>query len=318
MKRLVLPAVLAIATMMAATASAQTTYNVRFQSEWSVETHPSSFPPSPHMSPLIGATHNASYVMWEPGGTATNGIEVMAESGGTTPLRNEINGRIGFGSAHSVIAGGGIGVSPGTSEANFEITASHPLVSLVSMIAPSPDWFVGVHGLSLVENGEWINSLVVDLLPYDSGTDSGANYTSANADTDPAEPITALTESPFRVNNQVRRIGTFTFTCMTGCGVVTTETEDPAVTPSGFTVGQPYPNPSIGTSRIAVDLPKASAFQLSVVDLLGRRVWSAGEGRQPAGRHEFVLPTSEWSSGLYMVRVQSELGNATRQVVVLD
>jgi hypothetical protein len=60
------------------------------------------------------------------------------------------------------------------------------------MIAPSPDWFVGVSGLELRPDGEWIGKLGVDLLPYDAGTDSGLSFTSPNNNTNPAEPITSL------------------------------------------------------------------------------------------------------------------------------
>ena len=77
------------------------------------------------------------------------------------------------------------------------------------MIGPSPDWFVGVSGLSLMEDGDWADSVTVQLFAWDAGTDSGPNYTSPNQNTNPAEPITLLTTSPF--DNGVA-LGTFTFT----------------------------------------------------------------------------------------------------------
>lgn len=52
------------------------------------------------------------------------------------------------------------------------------LVSFVSMIDPSPDWFLGVSGLDLcLRNCTWAESKIVDLYPYDAGTDSGPTYT---------------------------------------------------------------------------------------------------------------------------------------------
>jgi serine/threonine protein kinase len=36
-------------------------------------------------------------------------------------------------------------------------------VTLVSMVAPSPDWFVGVGGLPLLQDGQWVDELVVPL-----------------------------------------------------------------------------------------------------------------------------------------------------------
>jgi hypothetical protein len=65
------------------------------------------------------------------------------------------------------------------------------------MIAPSPDWFVGVHDLPLIgADGEWVDSLSIELLPYDSGTDDGVNFTSPNADSDPQVPILRIAETP--------------------------------------------------------------------------------------------------------------------------
>ncbi len=38
---------------------------------------------------------------------------------------------------------------PGSTSLDFELTEDFPLVTLVAMIAPSPDWFIGVRNLDL-------------------------------------------------------------------------------------------------------------------------------------------------------------------------
>ena len=48
------------------------------------------------------------------------------------------------------------------------------------MVAPSPDWFVGVSGLPLFENGQWVEERRIDLVPWDAGTDSGTTFESRN------------------------------------------------------------------------------------------------------------------------------------------
>ena len=78
------------------------------------------------------------------------------------------------------------------------------------MVAPSPDWFVGVSGLDLRPGGTWVSSLTVDLFSYDAGTDSGPNFTSPNTDTNPQDPI-ALLGAPFTGPNTAP-LGTFKFT----------------------------------------------------------------------------------------------------------
>ncbi|MEM7134902.1 MAG: spondin domain-containing protein [Chloroflexota bacterium] len=188
-------------------------YQLTFASTWSNVTHPYSgtFPSGAHYSPLIGAIHNEQTRFWSEGGIATDGIEVMAETGGTGPLRNEIQSEIDAGNAHRIVTGGGLGSTPGNLNTQpFTATKSYPLLTLVTMIAPSPDWFVGVHDLSLLdEDDNWRSTLSFDLLPYDAGTDDGPDYTSANANSDPPQPIRNLSGvTPF--SNQP--LGTFTIT----------------------------------------------------------------------------------------------------------
>lgn len=191
----------------------QTRYSVKFDAIWSAETHPTQFPSTfPHFSGLVGATHNSNVSFWGPGVIASPGIELMAETGSKSILIDEVEAEIADGNAHSVLSGGGIGNSPSSVTYSFYIEPSHPLVSLVSMIAPSPDWFVGVHDLSLIQDGQWLDELEITLMPYDSGTDSGTRYTSSNADTQPKEPIFEIMGFPFLNGDTQMPIGSFKFT----------------------------------------------------------------------------------------------------------
>jgi len=187
-------------------------YKLTFDSVWSAQTHPNSFPPGPHFSGLVGGTHNGLVAFWEVGTDATNGIELMAETGSKTTLIAEVNAAIIGGNAGSVISGPGIGLSPGSAQVTFTATQDFPLASVVTMIAPSPDWFVGVSGVSLFNGNVWEDEVVVSLQPFDAGTDNGVNYTSPNQNTQPAVSIFEITGFPFEVGGIVPPLGTFTFT----------------------------------------------------------------------------------------------------------
>ncbi|MFL7794766.1 MAG: spondin domain-containing protein, partial [Anaerolineae bacterium] len=89
-------------------------------------------------------------------------------------------------------------------------------VSVVTMIAPSPDWFVGVSALNLLEDGVWVDEKVVELFPYDAGTDSGVSYTSPDLPTASPEGIFMIEGGPLLVGDSVIPLGTFTFTRLTG------------------------------------------------------------------------------------------------------
>ena len=174
-------------------------YGVTFEAIWDAATHGNRppFPSGAHFSRVVGATHTADVAFWDSGGTATPGIESMAETGGVSALCREIQEEADRGRSSPCIRGAEASFrSPGSVSFTFEAEAERPLVTLVSMIAPSPDWFVGVSGVSLREDGCWLERLEFDLVGYDSGTDSGATFTARDADVTPHEPIGLITELP--------------------------------------------------------------------------------------------------------------------------
>lgn len=196
------------------TAAAQDSVEFAFEfvAEWSQATHPQSFPGNPHFSPVVGATHTADTSIWEPGGIASPGIEFMAELGATVSLGNEVAVLIDNDQADQYLNLGGISLSPGARARTITVDAEFDHISLVTMIAPSPDWFVGIHGVDLRPGGVWARELVIDLDPYDSGTDAGVNYTSSNADISPHLPIANIAGNfPF---TGTPRIGTFRLTLL--------------------------------------------------------------------------------------------------------
>ncbi len=186
-------------------------YSVTFEATWSPQSHPTEIPPNPHFSGLIGGTHRAGVSFWEAGGQASEGVRLMAERGRQSPLDAEVNAAIAVGQAQHLLVGGDVPSSPGTTSLEFPVSLEYPLVTLVTMVAPSPDWFVGVSGLSLLENGTWVQERSVELYPWDAGTDSGSTYRSPDLVTAPPEPIRRLTGSPVAVSGMVPPMGRFVF-----------------------------------------------------------------------------------------------------------
>ena len=68
---------------------------------------------------------------------------------------------------------------------------------------------VGADDLVLLEESGWVEEVVVQLLPFDAGTDSGVTFTSANQVTDPPIAVARIHVSPFDMSAP---LGTFTFT----------------------------------------------------------------------------------------------------------
>jgi Spondin_N len=186
-------------------------YRITFEASWSALSHPTDIPRTPHFSRLIGGTHKPTVKFWEGGAPASEGIRLMAEQGRTTPLDTEVEAAIAAGQAQRVLVGDGIDRSPDRTSLEFEISRDFSLVTLVSMLAPSPDWFVGVSALNLIENGDWAAEKVIVLQPWDAGTDSGETFSSADVKTVPPEPIHLIGTGPLVVGASVPPVGTFTF-----------------------------------------------------------------------------------------------------------
>ncbi|XP_028390896.1 spondin-2-like [Dendronephthya gigantea] len=155
--------------------------------------------------------------MWIPGRNASEGVDVVARTGRTPALNNEMDMEIALKNVHKKYQGGP--VSPGTGEdviRNIEVTSDYPLVSFITMIAPSPDWFVGVHDFDLCNttSGEWLDLRARDLPLYDAGTDSGPKFVSEDVKTIPRETISLITnntEGSLKGDKPLKRFGTFTF-----------------------------------------------------------------------------------------------------------
>lgn len=279
------------------------TYRVTFESSWSADTHPQDFPSNPHFSGLIGATHNATVSFWEPGVLASAGIESMAETGSKLLLTSEVNSAIFAGNAELVLSGGGIGLSPGSVALEFDVSEQFPLVTLVSMLAPSPDWFVGASSLDLFDGGVWIQRVEIPLLVYDAGTDSGPSYTSPNADTDPAELISELTSAPFDLDQQV---GTFVFDLLQVVGVEGEEV------PAGLADVHIFPNPTRGMLSLDLGAAPISDTTVEVFNMLGERVHVS---RQRSSRVSLDLGGKP--AGIYIVRLNDGIHSQTRSLVLL-
>ena len=171
-------------------------YTVTFEGEWTTTATPDGVPTGAHFSPLIGGVHNAAVTFLAAGGEASAGVESMAEDGGTTALSTEITAAINASppTALSVLSRSGTITPTAMATLNdVTVTTAYPRVTLLSMIAPSPDWFVGVAGLSLLDDeGQWRVSHSVDLYPWDAGTEDGSGFSLDNAATDPQGVITNL------------------------------------------------------------------------------------------------------------------------------
>lgn len=260
---------LSLAFALAGAATAQSDgsfaiYRATFDATWSEATHPGTYPSGAHFSGPVGATHVAGHHFWEEGGIASPGMELMAEIGSKATLLQEVDVAIQAGLAADPIDRTGW-VAPGERAFNFRVTKEFPAVTVVAMVAPSPDWFIGVDGVELFQGGRWVDSITVPLVVWDAGTDSGANFNSGNQNTNPQDPIALQDGGPFFAGGPA--LGTLTIerkrsSLVFGSGInpagsLTVEGEPQLGNELTITLDDPTANTPVGTPTILVASPVA-------------------------------------------------------------
>ena len=182
----------AIVSLVPVFANAQDAiYELNFEGRW---IEPAPLPGNAHFTQIIGATHNSSGSLFSVGQPASAGIEDVAELGRTARLVTEINAGIAAGNLDTTILSTDTFITPQEVHSfNFSANASHSRFTVLTMLAPSPDWFVGVNDLDLLDSeGNWRDLIIVDLNSYDAGTESGTRLSLSNPATNPIGVITDL------------------------------------------------------------------------------------------------------------------------------
>ena len=279
-------------------------YTITFESNWSNTTHPhptNNFPSNAHWSKLVGATHNENVVFLEMGGNATPGIEDVAELGVNTLFFEEINHAIDEENSNQIIEGGNLSTSLGTIIIDDLITSEEfPLLTLASMIAPSPDWMIAINSISLIDtNGDWINEITMDLYPYDAGTDSGMDYDSSNMDSNPQEPISSLQGvSPFS-NEKI--------------GTIIINLEEIILSTNDFANEKTisiYPNPS--KNFINVSILNSEIKSIEIFNILGKKITSYSF--QNASQTE--VDVTSLPSGVYILNILDISNKSTLKKII--
>lgn len=95
--------------------------------------------------------------------------------------------------------------------------------------------------------------------------------------------------------------------------------ETPGTMPAEFAVAAAYPNPFRTSAELRFTLPASDDVQLTVYDVLGRRVLAQDLGRFEPGTHAAEFDGASLPAGVYIARVATERGAAaTVRLVKVD
>jgi len=190
------------------------TYTVTFTMHWNSTNFPKDYPAgSAHFSKLIGWSHQTSSTFFKVGTEASPGIKDMAETGETGTLKTELEDKIAADEGFDFVLGSGLGSGTGDITVEVEVDADNPSISLVSMLAPSPDWYVGAINVNLYDGSNFVDTKTVTAVVYDAGTDSGLTFSADNAPTNPQGSISLFVDSPLGDGTELpTAFATVTFT----------------------------------------------------------------------------------------------------------
>ncbi|UCC78387.1 MAG: T9SS type A sorting domain-containing protein, partial [Candidatus Zixiibacteriota bacterium] len=87
--------------------------------------------------------------------------------------------------------------------------------------------------------------------------------------------------------------------------------------PESFSISQNYPNPFNATTAIRYDLPEPSHVIIEIFDLLGRKVQTLVDQRQPAGHHQVTWNAKDKSSGIYFYKLKAGDYTEIRSMLLL-
>ncbi len=272
------------------------TYRVDIIPTWNSES-PAWPDEAAHFSWIGGANHNSNVKFWEVGTLASQGIDLLSVTGNTRDLVSEVQTEISNNNAENLIniqhwfCPDGI-THQACGELSFEIDVSEdfPLVTLASMLGPSPDWFIGVESLSMVDgDGLFIPKITYELYPYDAGILSDNSV--LIGDCCGREPLSVPQENIHLITTESGEtigpgsLGQIVFTAISPTLTIgTSELLNSVI--------EIYPNPVSRNLHIQTELLD---FQISIFNLKGSLLYMES--------NKSLIDVTQFSNGLYLLEI---------------
>ena len=281
-------------------------YDISVSTIWNVANH-TSVPGNAHWSDLIGASHSSPNEFVSLGMTATVGIKDVAEGGNNVEITDEIGDAILAGNADQLFqAGFNFGPEETAILTNKSISEFFPYITLVSMVAPSPDWFIAINSLNLrsgnpdINNG-WKDTFTMDVFVYDAGTDSGTNYGDPNS---PNAPIPVSMINGFPINGN--KMATITFTYITSTLGIENENSIENI--------KIFPNPTQGDVTIS-NIQNLDLKTLEIYNVLGGLVNKQSINSE---LDRIDLNLNNLNQGVYFLRLKNGTDGVKTQKLIIE
>lgn len=88
-------------------------------------------------------------------------------------------------------------------------------------------------------------------------------------------------------------------------GKIAGEIENEQILPKAFRLYENYPNPFNSSTTLKYEIPVQTYVDISLFDILGRKVQTIVSEEKPVGVFEIVFNASDLPSGIYFVRIKA-------------
>lgn len=168
-----------------------TVYKMVLHTYWTREKFPKHYPewrPPAQWSKVYGVSHDRSHVLFRLGRRVSPAVRQFVETGQPNLLGPSAGTMDVFGAA-------AIPQGAGRAESEFFVDGNHSRVSIMARMIPSPDWFIGIDSFDLCVDGNWLDSITIEVDPLDAGTDNGFTFTAPDWPTAPQGVAYRITAS---------------------------------------------------------------------------------------------------------------------------
>jgi len=169
-------------------------YNLQLNTFWSEQVFPKQYPqwrPPAQWSKSVGYSHQDAFSLFSLGTLVDEGVRQFVETGSSEVLDRSSSNRTFL----DAILAPPIVQGVGNTSTNVFVDGNHSLISVITKIVPSPDWFIGLDSLNLCHDGRFIQSFNTEAFPLDAGTDNGFTFTSPNWETEPRAEVFQISNS---------------------------------------------------------------------------------------------------------------------------
>jgi len=169
-------------------------YKLQLDTFWSEQVFPKQYPqwrPPAQWSKSVGYSHQEPFSLFSLGTLVDEGVRQFVETGSSEVLDQSSSNRTFL----DAILAPPIVQGVGNTSTNVFVDGNHSMISVITKIVPSPDWFIGLDSLNLCQEGRFIQSFNTEAFPLDAGTDNGFTFTSPNWETEPRAEVFQISNS---------------------------------------------------------------------------------------------------------------------------